>query len=258
MTGAKPAAKPGAKPDVRTPARERLVLSLDVGGLDTARALAARLVPWFATAKVGFELFAEAGPEAFDALHALGMRVFADLKLHDIPTTVERAATVLGRAGVETLNFHAAGGVEMLRAGVRGLRAGAEVAGHPAPIALGVTVLTSDPHVEAFGERLQWAKDAGCEGVVCSAHEIALAHAARMRTMVAGIRLPDAEVHDQARVATPNDAARAGADWMVIGRAVTAAPDAESAAAAINAMVDNAMVDDAMVDDATDGASRAR
>ena len=156
-------------------------------------------MPWFATAKVGLELFAEAGPAAFDALHALGMRVFADLKLHDIPTTVERAATVLGRAGVDTLNFHAAGGVEMLRVGVLGLRAGAEAAGHPAPIALGVTVLTSDPRVEEFGERLQWAKDAGCDGVVCSAHEIALAHAANMRTMVAGIRLPDADVHDQAR-----------------------------------------------------------
>ena len=89
----------GEKP----PARERLVLALDVGGLDAARALAAGLVPWFATAKVGLELYAEAGPAAFDALHALGLRVFADLKLHDIPTTVERAATSLGRVGVDTV-----------------------------------------------------------------------------------------------------------------------------------------------------------
>jgi orotidine-5'-phosphate decarboxylase len=220
-------------------ARDRLVLALDVGGLDAARALAARLAPWFATAKVGLELYAEAGPAAFDAIHELGMRVFADLKLHDIPTTVERAAAALGRAGIDTLNFHAAGGVEMLKAGVRGLRAGAHAAGHPAPVALAVTVLTSEPHAEEFGERLRWARHAECDGVVCSAHEIALAHTAKMRTMVAGIRLPDADVHDQARVATPTDAARAGADWMVIGRAVTAAPDPESVAAAIVAMVDD-------------------
>ena len=115
------------------------------------------------------------------------------------------------------------------------------------PIALGVTVLTSEPHAEAFGERLEWSKAAACDGVVCSAHEIALVHTANMRTMVAGIRLPDAEVHDQARVATPSDAARAGADWMVIGRAVTAALDPESAAASIAAMLD----------DATDAASPA-
>ena len=90
--------------------RDRLVLALDVDDLAAARTLAARLAPWFATVKIGFELYAAAGPAAFDALHADGFRIFADLKLHDIPTTVARAARVHGRRGVELLNFHAAGG----------------------------------------------------------------------------------------------------------------------------------------------------
>ena len=83
--------------------RDRLVLALDVGGLDDALELARRLVPWFATAKVGYELYAEAGPAAFDALRDLGLRVFADLKLHDITNTVERGARALGRRGVDLL-----------------------------------------------------------------------------------------------------------------------------------------------------------
>ena len=93
-------------------ARDRLVLALDVSDLDEAVALARMLTPWFATAKVGYELYAAAGPAAFDAMHELGLRVFADLKLHDIPTTVGRGARALGRRGVDFLNFHAAGGVE--------------------------------------------------------------------------------------------------------------------------------------------------
>jgi orotidine-5'-phosphate decarboxylase len=210
-------------------ARERLVLALDVSDLDEAVALARRLTPWFATTKVGYELYAAAGPAAFDALHDLGLRVFADLKLHDIPTTVERGARAIGRRGVDFLNFHAAGGVEMLRAGVEGLRAGASDAGHPPPVALGVTVLTSEADTSAFVPRLDAARDAGCDGVVCSAFEIAAVHAAGLRTMVPGLRRAGSGADDQARVATPADAAAAGADWMVIGRTVTGASDPESA-----------------------------
>jgi len=94
--------------------RDHLVLALDVGGLAEAEAIAARVGAWFGFVKVGLELFAEAGPSAFARFHDLGYRVFADLKLHDIPNTVGRAATVLGRHGVDVLNFHAAGGVAML------------------------------------------------------------------------------------------------------------------------------------------------
>ena len=111
--------------------------------------------PWFGVAKVGFELYAEAGPDAFEALRDKGFRVFADLKLHDIPNTVGRAARVLGRRGVDFLNFHAAGGEAMLRAGVEGLAEGARDAGHARPVALAVTVLTSDPNVDALDARLR-------------------------------------------------------------------------------------------------------
>jgi orotidine-5'-phosphate decarboxylase len=216
-----------------TDPRDRMVLVLDVGGLAEAEAMAARVGKWFGTVKVGFELYAEAGPAAFGRFHDLGYRVFADLKLHDIPNTVGRAATVLGRYGIEFLNFHAAGGVDMLRAGVEGLRAGAADAGHAPPIALGVTVLTSEPDASAFDARLATAVDAGCDGVVCSAHEVIAASAVGMRTMVPGIRPAGIDANDQARVATPETAIRDGATWLVIGRAVTAAPDPAAAAAAI-------------------------
>jgi len=217
--------------------RSRLVLSLDVGGLPEALALARRLTPWFATAKVGYELYAEAGPGAFDALHGLGLQVFADLKLHDIPNTVGRGAHALGRRGVEFLNFHAAGGVDMMRAGIEGLREGARDAGHAEPIALGVTVLTSDTDTSAFAARLGAAADAGCDGVVCSAFEIADARSVSMRTMVPGLRLAGSDANDQVRVATPGTAARRGADWLVIGRTVTGAPDPVDAAAQVAADV---------------------
>jgi orotidine-5'-phosphate decarboxylase len=213
------------------------VLVLDVGGLAEALALARTLTPWFATAKVGYELYAEAGPGAFDALHDLGLRVFADLKLYDIPSTVGRGARALGRRGVEFLNFHAAGGVDMLRAGVEGLKEGARDGGHAEPIALGVTVLTSDADTAAFAARLALAGDAGCDGVVCSAFEIADAHSLGLRTMVPGLRLAGTATHDQVRVATPGEATARGGDWLVIGRTVTGAPDPVAAASRVAAEV---------------------
>jgi orotidine-5'-phosphate decarboxylase len=221
--------------------RDRLALALDVGGMTEALAIAERVQPWFATAKVGFELYAEAGPEAFDRLHDTGFAVFADLKLHDIPNTVGRAARSLGRRGVEFLNFHASGGVSMLRAAVDGYREGARDSGHPPPVALGVTVLTSDAKTGALEERLDWSRDAGCDGVVCAAGDVAAARARELRTMVPGVRLPGGDAHDQARITTPGDAIAAGADWLVVGRAVTHAEDPEAAAAEICAMVESAL-----------------
>lgn len=221
-------------------ARDRLVLGLDVGDLDHALAIAARLAPWFATVKVGFELYAEAGPAAFDALHAEGFKVFADMKLHDIPNTVARAAGVYGRRGIEYLNFHAAGGAHMLRAGVEAYHEGARGAGHAPPVALAVTVLTSDTDTRAFADRLTIADEAGCDGVVCSAAEIGDVRPLGLRTMVPGIRRRGDDVNDQARVATPAEAIAGGADWLVIGRTVTAADDPGAAAAAVLDEVDAA------------------
>jgi hypothetical protein len=104
--------------------RDRLALPLDVGDLDAAIAMAQRVAPWFGIAKVGYELYAEAGPAAFDRLHDLGFTVFCDLKLHDIPNTVERGAAALARHGVRFMNAHAAGGSEMLQAFVAGAERG--------------------------------------------------------------------------------------------------------------------------------------
>jgi orotidine-5'-phosphate decarboxylase len=218
-----------------TDVRDRLALALDVGGPNDAEAVARRLTPWFGIAKVGLELYAEAGPNVFDRLRAVGMAIFADLKLYDIPATVERAARTLGRRGVDFLNFPAAGGAAMLEAGVTGLAEGARDGGHPPSLALAVTVLTSETDVSAFDTRLEAAVSAGCDGVVCSAREVTVvkARAAHLTTMVPGIRLPGEAQHDQARVATPAEAMGQGADWLVIGRAVTAARDPEGAAEAV-------------------------
>src|SRR5207253_391309 len=116
---------------------------------------------WFGVVKVGLELFTAAGPAAVEKLAAPDRRVFLDLKLHDIPTTVGKAARQVGRFGVGFVTLHAAGGVDMLRAGIDGLAAGAADAGCDPPVALGVTVLTSDPDTAAFPARLDAAQGTG-------------------------------------------------------------------------------------------------
>ena len=213
----------------------RLAVALDVPNLDEALALAKRLHEWCDVAKVGLELFSAAGPAAVECMIDLGYDVFLDLKLHDIPTTVGRAARVLGRLGTRYCNFHAAGGEAMLRAAVNGLTEGARDASLPSPVALAVTVLTSDPDTAAFDTRLAAAVASGCGGVVCSLHEIERVKRVRedLVTVVPGTRLAGAETHDQARTGTPFDAARLGADVIVLGRTVTAAADPEGVAARI-------------------------
>jgi orotidine-5'-phosphate decarboxylase len=217
--------------------RDRLALALDVEDLAAAVALADRLHPWFGVVKVGLELFTAAGPAAVEKLTRPDRRVFLDLKLHDIPTTVGKAARQVGRLGVGYVTLHAAGGVDMLRAGVDGLATGAADAGlDDRPVALGVTVLTSDPDASAFPARLAAAAEGGCGGVVCSVRELPVVKdRSQLLAVVPGIRLPGGATHDQARVGTPADAIAAGADLLVIGRAVTAAPDPEAAAAALSA-----------------------
>jgi orotidine-5'-phosphate decarboxylase len=222
-------------------ARDHLVLPLDVPDLVTARARAQALAPWYGVAKVGYELWAGAGPAALDALHEDGFAVFVDLKLLDIPTTVERAARVLGRRGADFVNFHAVGGLEVLRAGVAGLADGARDGGHAPPRALAVTVLTSEADGSAVDKRLGVARSAGCDGVVCATAEAAAARALHLAPMVPGIRLAGSAANDQARVATPHDAIHAGAEGIIVGRSVTAADDPTRAAARLAAEVDAAL-----------------
>ena len=221
--------------------RNRLALVLDVDDLVEAARLARELQPWFGVVKVGLELFSAAGPDAVVALADLGFTVFLDLKLCDIPTTVGRAALVLGGLGAGYLTMHAFGGPVMLRAGTEGLAEGAASAGLPPPTALAVTILTSDdgapPHV--LGARVRTAMDGGCGGIVCAAGDVAEAKrlGPRLVAAVPGIRLPGADADDQARAATPESALAGGADLLVIGRTVTRASDRAAAAAAVAAAV---------------------
>lgn len=222
--------------------RDRLVLALDVDDLVVALRLAKRLQPYFATAKVGLELFSASGPDAVSAVADLGYDVFLDLKLHDIPTTVRKAARVIGALGTSYLTLHARSGPVMLRAGVEGLAEGAERAGLPHPVALAVTVLTSDGDAPAhiLGHRVAAAVEAGCGGLILAAADVHEAKqlAPRMLAVVPGIRMPTSETHDQARPSTPADAVREGADLLVIGRTVTEARDPEAAAEALTASLD--------------------
>jgi len=221
--------------------RQKLALALDLDDLVAATRIATELRPWFGTAKVGLELFSAVGPEAVTTMVDLGYAVFVDLKLHDIPTTVHKAARVLGSLGASYATMHAHGGIAMLRAGVEGLEAGAADAGLPAPVALGVTVLTSDNDAPSHivPKRIAIAVESGCRGIVCAAGDVREAHhlAPRMKIVVPGIRPAGVAAHDQARPATPRDAIEAGADLLVIGRAVTGADDPAAAAAALTAEV---------------------
>lgn len=218
-------------------ARDHLALALDVDDLVAAMRLARRLQPHFRVAKVGLELFSAVGPDTIGALTDLGYDVFLDLKLHDIPTTVEKAARVLGSLGVSYLTLHAHGGVPMLRAGVNGLAEGAANAGLEPPMALAVTVLTSDadapPHI--VPKRVMVAAEAGCGGIVCAASDLHDVHeyAPRLYRVSPGIRPAGADANDQRRTATPREALDAGADLMVIGRPVTLADDPVAAAEAL-------------------------
>jgi orotidine-5'-phosphate decarboxylase len=217
--------------------RDRLAIALDVDDLVVALRLARRLRPWFAVAKVGLELFGAAGPETISALTVEGYRVFLDLKLHDIPTTVSRAARVIGGLGAAYTTVHTQGGEDMVRASVTGMQEGASATGAPTPSVLGVTVLTSetDAGTDVLATRSALAASAGCAGLVCAAADLEVTRRAApgLLTVVPGIRPSGTARDDQARVATPAAAIAAGADILVIGRAVTAAEDPERVAAAV-------------------------
>jgi orotidine-5'-phosphate decarboxylase len=227
----------GADAGIPEDIRQRLALALDVDDLVAAVRLARELRPWFGTMKVGLELYSAAGPEAISTLLDLEVDVFCDLKLHDIPTTVERSARVLGALGVRYLNVHAAGGASMVRAGVEGLREGAAGAGLPDPVALAVTVLTSEPEVSThlLHQRVTAGLEGGCDGFVCGAPDLPAVRqlAPRAVLVTPGIRPQGAPADDQGRVATPARALADGADLLVLGRAVTRADDPVAAARAI-------------------------
>ena len=249
MAGATPARPADARRDLvyrghmlarPTSPDQRLILALDLPGLAAAEAMASRVLPAAGMLKLGLELFCAAGPEALARLRGLAP-VFLDLKLHDIPNTVAGAVRALGPAGAAMLTLHAAGGPAMIAAA----REAAETAGPARPILLAVTVLTSIDaatlhEVGVAGGPAQqvlrlarMAMASGADGLVCSPREVPLIRDALGEApllVVPGIRPAGAAAGDQARTATPAEAVAAGADWIVVGRPITAAADPAAAA----------------------------
>jgi orotidine-5'-phosphate decarboxylase len=215
-----------------------LAVALDLSDLDAAERVAATLAPEVGVLKIGLELFWAEGPEAVRRIGAHGP-VFVDCKLHDIPTTVERASANVARLGVQMFNVHALGGEAMMRAALDGARRGAADAGVAMPLVLGVTVLSSHGGEGlASPASLAWeAKEAGLDGVVVSGEDVRDVRDAcgdAFCLVVPGIRPLGTNGHDQVRVLTPRAAIERGADYLVVGRAVTAAADPVGAARAIS------------------------
>lgn len=221
------------------------IVALDVPDRRAAQAIVTGLGGSCAFYKVGLELFAAEGPGIVSWLRDAGKSVFVDLKLHDIPNTVRGAARSVARHGASLLTVHASGGTEMIRAAVEGAEEGGQegaVAASGGCGILGVTILTS---MDAAGLGQAWGRDhidvtrevvrlaelvanGGGAGIVCSGHEAAAVrdtYGGALGLLIPGIRLPGGDAHDQRRVMTPRAAADAGARWLILGRAVTGAPD---------------------------------
>jgi orotidine-5'-phosphate decarboxylase len=232
----------------RTP-RERLVVALDVETGAKALELVTALHGTVGMFKVGKQLFTAEGPDLVRKIVALGERVFLDLKYHDIPATVAKASVEATRMGVSILNIHASGGREMLREATRAVAEVCAAERWPRPLVLAVTVLTSldDELLAEVGvaggtaaqvvRLARLARDCGADGVVASPLEIELIRrevaASDFVVLTPGIRPAGGETGDQRRVMTPGEAVSAGADYLVVGRPITGAPDPRDAAAAI-------------------------
>ena len=221
--------------------RNPLVVALDRSDLDEAEGLAKALSGVAGVLKVGLQLFLANGPPAVDRIRRHGS-VFLDLKLHDIPTTVARAAREAGRLGPDLLTVHALGGEPMVRAAVDGAAAGAQTRGFEPPRVVAVTVLSSvggeslaSPSSLAFE-----AIEAGATGVVVSGddvREVREVLGPEPLIVVPGVRPSGSRSNDHVRLLTPREAIKSGADYIVVGRPVTDATDPASVARGILAEV---------------------
>jgi orotidine-5'-phosphate decarboxylase len=216
--------------------RERIIVALDVPTSAAALGLVRRLSPHPGLFKIGLQLYTATGPDMVRAVRDLGGRVFLDLKLHDIPSTVAHAVESAGSLGVEMLTLHLNGGRAMASAAVQ--------AAAPEILLLGVTVLTSadqatlhevgveSPIEEQVLRLAHLGVESGIRGLVASPHEIAplrSVYGARIKIVTPGIRPAASAANDQKRTMTPAAALKAGADFLVIGRPITAAADPRSA-----------------------------
>jgi orotidine-5'-phosphate decarboxylase len=226
----------------------RAIIALDVPSFDDAVSLVDRLGDECDFYKVGLQLYAADGPDTVQWLVSEGKSVFVDLKAHDIPNTVRGVARSVAALGASLLSVHASGGEAMLRAAVEG----AGVQDGTGCGILAVTVLTSfdaptygaatgRESVDLAQEVLRFgaiARSAGTHGVVCSGREAAFVQSqfsGALKILVPGVRPAGTAAHDQVRIVTPAEAAAAGASYVVIGRAVTAAPDPVAALTRIRA-----------------------
>jgi len=229
-----------------TPAfKSPVYCALDTTDLGKAMAIASAIKPWVGGIKLGLEFFNANGPQGIARLADLGLPVFADLKMHDIPNTVAGGIRAVLPLGVSIVNVHAGGGRAMMKAAAEA----AATAGPHRPKVIAVTVLTSmdasdlnetGVHGAPADQVIRLAtlaRDAGMDGVVCSAHEIEPLRKALgpgFMLVVPGIRPAGADTGDQKRIMTPAEALKHGADWLVIGRPITGAADPAAAARAIH------------------------
>jgi orotidine-5'-phosphate decarboxylase len=228
--------------------RERLIVALDVDSSEQATDLVRQLAGEVGMFKIGKQLFTHAGPQAVRQIQELGGEIFLDLKFHDIPNTVAKAAIEATRLGVKMFNVHASGSLEMMRMTVKEVKRVCRQQNLRKPIMLAVTVLTSlnQDDLERVGVERKVAdqvvrlalltKEAGMDGVVASPHEVADIREACGRRFVIvtpGIRPSDGSRNDQQRVMTPQEAVRGGVDYIVVGRPIIEAKDPVAAARAI-------------------------
>jgi orotidine-5'-phosphate decarboxylase len=209
--------------------KSKLIVALDVDGFDTAMRLVDQLRGVAGMFKVGSQMFTRYGPRLVERIQAAGERVFLDLKFHDIPNTVAKAVESAAALRVHMLTVHTIGGLEMLQAAA---------AVKERPLIVGVTVLTSQGGdvADEVVRRARLAKQAGIDGVVASAHEIAPIRSAvsgSFLLVTPGIRPAGTDKGDQKRVMTPAEAVAAGTDYIVVGRPILAASDPAFAARAI-------------------------
>ncbi|MGH2739113.1 MAG: orotidine-5'-phosphate decarboxylase [Actinomycetota bacterium] len=214
-----------------------LIVAADFSDPNRAETLAKRLVGIAGMVKIGLELFTAAGPEIVRRI-GRHLPVFLDLKLHDIPTTVERASTNAARLGVEMVTVHGLGGAEMIRAAASGAGEGAAAAGVRPPAVVAVTILSSLAEQEGTSSTTIGfeAVRAGASGLVVSGEQVAVVRetlGGEPILVVPGIRPAGASSNDHARLLTPREAIEAGADYLVVGRPITQADDPAAAASRI-------------------------
>src|SRR4051812_49030464 len=221
--------------------KEKILLVLDVSSREEAMKLVRQLYEHVGMFKVGMQLFTAEGPSLVKEIVDLGGKVFLDLKFHDIPNTVSHGVLEAAKLGVSLMTIHAAGGRAMMETVAKELE---DSFGDRKPMVVAVTVLTSlnDTALAEVGitrsmeqqvvAMAKLAEESGIAGVVCSPQEIHLVRQAagpNFKIVTPGIRMPGQSANDQQRLATPREALAAGADYIVVGRAVTAARDPRQA-----------------------------